>query len=248
MIYLQSTRHPTVQRLERVRKRKHTSTLLLLGHHMVKEYSGSRVRTFFSTREEWLTDFNSFTPEESILLSDPAWKRISGYESTNAVGIEIDIPHLAFPTPSQRVLCLDRVRDPSNLGTLIRTSKALGWDGLFLIRGCASPFNDKALRASQGTFMPFVFGDYEELFQFSKTHHLRIYCADASGVSWDRAEHPSEQGILLILGEEGNGISPILRDSCYNISIPMKNDVDSLNVGVAGGILMYLLSSSSDSG
>jgi TrmH family RNA methyltransferase len=136
---------------------------------------------------------------------------------------------------------LDRISDPGNLGTLLRTALALGWEGAFLTPHSADPFNDKAIRASKGAcfFLPLQEGSYEELEELLKENQITAYVADLKGTSLPnlKVKHP----LALILGNESLGPSAWAKQHGSAISIPMKKDVESLNVASAGAILMYEL-------
>ncbi len=138
-----------------------------------------------------------------------------------------------------RLLFLDGVRDPGNVGGLIRSAWALGFDAALAGPGTADPFNPKAVRASAGGVfnLPLLPGAGEEELRILLSAGFTLYRAEAGGESWERMDWPPRA--VLALGNEGAGLSPALRSlpgSC--VSIPMKGGADSLNVLAAGSILM----------
>ncbi len=139
------------------------------------------------------------------------------------------------------LLACDRVQESGNIGTLMRTALALGWEGIFLTQGCADPFNDKALRASKGApwSLPFRQGSCEELLALIGTLGAQPLVADLHGapLSACKAKPP----LALILGSEGQGVDPKLKRGAASIAIPMRGRMESLNVAAAGAILMYSL-------
>ncbi|MCX8014249.1 MAG: RNA methyltransferase, partial [Rectinema sp.] len=154
--------------------------------------------------------------------------------------------------PNQRFfLCLWEVTDPSNLGALIRVAAGLGADGILLGPGCANPFYRKALRACMGTVfsLPVWTLRSEGLARCRETGAFIVGAAlteravsidelDTSLNTADRRAGP----IILVLGNEGYGLpSAILSQCSCEVCIPMAHRVDSLNVAVAGGILMHTL-------
>lgn len=162
----------------------------------------------------------------------------------------------------RRILVLDAIQDPGNLGTLLRTAAAFAWEGVFLLHGCCDPFNDKALRASRGAGfrVPIGVGEWEHVREFAVANELKLYAGDpqpqpevgsANGSSTtanrdkdDELEFPfvdDGQGLCLVLGSEGQGLSDRVMKDCVPIGIPMPGNFESLNVAVAGGILMFLL-------
>jgi tRNA G18 (ribose-2'-O)-methylase SpoU len=144
-------------------------------------------------------------------------------------------------------LCLWGVTDPSNLGALIRTAAGLGAAGVLLGPGCASPYYRKTIRASMGNVfsIPLWRADLGALEALEHSGALLIAAAltekaltieELSLRPWYRQGGP----LVLILGNEGYGLPAEVLDLCTaEVRIPMARGVDSLNVAVAGGILMY---------
>jgi len=144
-----------------------------------------------------------------------------------------------------RVLALEGVQDPGNVGTLTRTAVAFGWEYVALLPGTCDPFNDKAMRAARGaTFrVDFVaFDSFEELARAGEELGMELYAAEPSA---ERDVDPERaQGVdraCLVLGTEGKGLSEEALRTCEPVAVPMSGDMESLNVGVAGSVLMYLM-------
>lgn len=176
---------------------------------------------------------SSYDPAHISLVTEELMKKISGMEHPPKMMAEVEMPPESTLDGLNWVLALDRLQDPGNLGTLFRSALALGWEGIFLIGDTVDPYNDKALRASQGAtlLLPWRRGTVEE---FESAIKLPRYLADLKGAPPQKIS----QG-CLILGQEGTGLQTALKGT--SLSIPMKMEVDSLNVAVAGGILMYEL-------
>lgn len=139
---------------------------------------------------------------------------------------------------SNHVLILDDVQDPDNVGALIRSAAAFGFHHVILSHQSADVYNEKVIRASQGA----IFDVYierkplNEAIEALKVLGYKLVCADAGG-SHKVIEHDK---MMLVMGNEGHGISDqILTQADDLIALPTQK-VESLNVGVAGGILMYL--------
>ncbi|XP_042028866.1 uncharacterized tRNA/rRNA methyltransferase slr1673-like isoform X2 [Salvia splendens] len=156
-----------------------------------------------------------------------------------------------FPFP-HRILVLDGIQDPGNLGTLVRSATAFRWDGVFLLPGCCDPFNDKALRACRGASfqIPIVSGSWENVGDLRDEFQMRMLAGHPSKgddlkpvmkLSKDLAESMEGLPLCLVLGSEGAGLSQFSRRDCELVSIPMAGEFESLNVSVAGGIFMYML-------
>ncbi|HET6798232.1 MAG TPA: RNA methyltransferase [Gemmatimonadales bacterium] len=142
------------------------------------------------------------------------------------------------------VLALDAVQDPGNVGTMIRTALGLGALGLVGLKGTADLTNSKVIRGAMGaTFrLPTPAASPEELIAWARLQRAQIWVADRAGQTPDRIRAASTpgRGIVLVLGNEGAGVGPALDASAdQRISIPLSGEVESLNVAVAAGILLY---------
>ncbi|XP_013638245.1 PREDICTED: uncharacterized tRNA/rRNA methyltransferase slr1673 [Brassica oleracea var. oleracea] len=204
-----------------------------------------------------------------VRVSSLVMKKLSGVQSTESVeavalmripssfiDLEDDKDILKdckkwFPS-AHRVLVLDSIQDPGNLGTLIRSAMAFNWDGAFLLPGCCDPFNDKALRASRGASfqLPLVSGNWNHLKLLQREFQMRLLAGHPASTTTEKpvsklclefAQSLAEKPLCLILGSEGHGLSEQSRQVCELVSIPMEGEFESLNVSVAGGIFLFML-------
>lgn len=135
-------------------------------------------------------------------------------------------------------ILLDGVSDPTNVGAIIRTACASDYIDLFLIDS-ADPYNSKSVRASMGGIFK-IHVHYTTRERAKQDINLPFVVADMNGQ--DVFEFKKKEEVCLVIGNEGNGVSKEIKDKAdYTISIPMKNDMESLNASVSAGILMYLL-------
>ncbi|MCR5481821.1 MAG: RNA methyltransferase [Clostridia bacterium] len=140
------------------------------------------------------------------------------------------------------VLVLDRLQDPGNLGTLIRTADAAGYGGVMLLKGSGDVFSPKVVRAAAGSLfrVPLYFAESpEEAAGVLKRHQKKIVstCFDTE-LYYSNVD--LRKNIALVIGNEGRGIcEEMIALSDLKIKIPMSGRIDSLNASVAGGILMY---------
>lgn len=145
-------------------------------------------------------------------------------------------------TGQELVVVLDRLQDPGNMGTLIRTADAVGAAAVILIEPCADPFSPKTVRGSMGSLfnLPIVrTEDVPGLFRWLHARGIRAVGADAHlGPAWGAGI--LEGGVALVLGNEARGLSDDIRDEVRDWAhLPMVGRAESLNVAVAGGVLMY---------
>jgi TrmH family RNA methyltransferase len=140
------------------------------------------------------------------------------------------------------LLVLDRIQDPGNVGALIRTAGAVGFDGALCVKGTADPFSPKSARASAGALfrLPvYETGEASEALETLRSEGYRIAVLDANGPSlcW---EAKITGRTAFVIGNEGAGV-----DACFAaaadiaIRVPMTADTESLNAVVAAGIVMY---------
>lgn len=148
----------------------------------------------------------------------------------------------AIKRKSGNVILLDRLQDPGNIGTIIRTADAAGYSGVMTIKGTADLYAPKIVRAAAGSLfrMPvFAAGSPQQAISLLEAAGKKILATgfDTELYYWDL---DMKRDIGLIIGNEGNGISPELMRLAHRIiKIPMTGSIDSLNASVAAGILMY---------
>ncbi len=141
------------------------------------------------------------------------------------------------------VVVLDRLQDPGNVGTLLRTADAVAAAAMILIEPCVDVFDPKTVRGSMGSLfnVPVVrISDVSRMFDWLRGKGLRPIGADARrGKAWGKGLWNG--GVALILGNEARGLSHDLRGHIADwASLPIVGEAESLNVAVAGGVLMYL--------
>lgn len=178
--------------------------------------------------------------KEIIYVTFELLQKISKVKTTQSVIAELEIPKESSLDEKKLIIAFDQLQDPGNLGTLLRSALALGFEGAFFINGC-DPFNDKALRAAKGaTFnLPFQHGTWDTLQQIVEKNKLTPFIASINGKSVLELKIPER--ILLILGNESQGVQNPSHFQYQKVSIPMHRGVESLNVASAGAILMYAL-------
>jgi len=178
---------------------------------------------------------------ETFYVTDEMLKKITGLRTVEEMAAEFPLPSPSSLKGKQPILALDRIADPGNLGTLLRTAHALGWEGIFLLPNCVDPFNDKVVRASRGALfsLSWYMGQWDEISSLIQINKLTPYVADAKGLPL--TSFKPKRSSLLLLSNEAKGISQRGKELGERVAIPMQGKTESLNVAVAGSILMYFL-------
>lgn len=171
------------------------------------------------------------------IITKEILEKISINQSPEGIVFLAKIPHI-IPQKKDKLLYLDNIQDPGNIGTLIRSALALNFDAVIYSPHCCDPYNDKALAASKGSI--FSLPIYQDNLEHLKEDHLIIVSTlsdDSISVEDIEVSHP----FVLVIGNEAHGVSEetlLLAD--LKVKIPINN-IDSLNAAIAGGILMYEL-------
>ena len=181
-----------------------------------------------------------FTEEQIVRVSDEVFRFLSDEKSPQGILCRIKIPTRALTAPRGKCLLLDGVADPGNVGTIIRTANAAGYEEIYLTEECADPYSPKSVRAS----MSGVF--FTKIYRASRAEILSvlsdtpIVVADMGGVNVFSFQAPKR--FALAIGNEANGISDTVQEkAAHTVKIPMQSTQESLNAAISAGIIMYVL-------
>lgn len=150
-------------------------------------------------------------------------------------------PQDALNEKPKFIVVSDCLQDPGNLGTLVRLADAVGADSFFATRGSVDIFNPKVVRASMGSLFHLSIAqgiEGEQLAGQLKELGYTIVAADAHG-NVEHFDYRFTLPIAVVFGNEGAGLSPEWKDYADLVRIPMPGQAESLNVGVAAGVLLY---------
>ncbi|MDE6356039.1 MAG: RNA methyltransferase [Clostridia bacterium] len=178
----------------------------------------------------------------AVTVSDGVFSSISSEKTPQGVLAVVKKPQNALKAPEKSCILLDRIQDPGNLGTIIRTANAAGYDEIYLIN-CADAYSPKAVRASMsGIFFVKIYcGGREEV--LNALNGVPLICADMHGE--DIFSFSAPERFCLCIGNEGSGICNEIFDVAqFKIKIPMRETCESLNAAVSAGIAMYQLKNS----
>ena len=143
---------------------------------------------------------------------------------------------------SRLLLVLDAVQDPGNVGTILRTAAALGVSATFALPGTVDLWNAKVVRSAMGAHFSHhaLHCTWDELHSFLRDASIPLWAADTGGEPIAGLERPAR--LALAVGNEGSGSSDAVRSAAERVvSLPLASGIESLNVAVAAGILLYEL-------
>ncbi len=231
-----SKSNPRIKEVAKIKDHPSSELFLIEGKHLcdMAYEAGCLLETFSLKPTEYVEVKNTLVNEDVLakLAFSPSPSGIVGL--AKAPSLEV---------PKEKILILDRVQDPGNVGTILRSALSFGYRQVYLTKGCASCFGYKAIASSQGA----IFGlnivegqDGEAVLNELLSQGVEVIASCLHGaVPLKEFHHRSP--FALILGNEGQGISEkLLALSSSKVKIEMEG-IDSLNVGVAAGILMYCL-------
>ena len=182
-----------------------------------------------------------------VEITQPVAEKLAGTRSTQGVFALFKTP-ATDPAPllaaARRILALEGVQDPGNVGTLLRSAAAFGFDAVLLGPGCAAPFSPKVLRASMGAAGRLPLGVCADLpAALGALRGRGVACLAAALYKARPLDAVGTQfpgGVCVVIGSEGQGLSDAAIAACSAaVRIPMTDRVESLNAGVAGSILLW---------
>jgi RNA methyltransferase, TrmH family len=230
-------RHVTLLRTDPAYRKTH-QMMVIEGIKPVQEIPSGKIRQLIYLDEGIVRGLKA---DEKWQVTEPLLRKMSGMTHPEGVLAVVDQPAYMPLGDSKWVVALDGVSDPGNMGTLLRTALAFGWQTIFLLPGCCDPYNDKVLRSARGAHfhLKIAKGSSDELHKWVEENGVQSLVADLDGIKSEDVKKSSKR--LLILGNEAHGPSEDVMQFSTKITLPMEGEIESLNVAVAGGILMYLL-------
>lgn len=239
----QNTKVKQANKLKKKKERDKTGLLLVEGTHLIEEAVQSQltVKQLFVVEPERFDAKLIEAAEEAFHINFKVAESLSGTVTPQGIFAVIEKPEVASRiADAKQVLLLDRIQDPGNLGTLIRTADAAALDLIVLAPGTADAYQDKVLRSSQGSVfhLPIV---TQRLDTFIEQFDGPVYgTALEDAVNFN--EEAAQSSFALLLGNEGQGVDPeLLSHTTKRLTIPMYGAAESLNVAIAGSILIYKL-------
>ena len=225
--------------LQEAKTRKETGLHLIEGDKLVSDAvaSGAKVRTVFTTE-----DAEVFAGAETVTVSESVLASLCTVKTPQRMCAIVETPSCACPDvyPAGLLIVLDRLQDPGNVGTILRTADALGASGVLLSRDSADPFSPKTLRAAMGStyHLPLYVGDTETELNKLLRQGFTCICGHLQG---SETLPKITKRTALVVGNEGQGVSEAAAKHCIRYRMPMKGRAESLNAAVFAALLMQTI-------
>lgn len=213
----------------------------VFGKNVLKETKNDDIQKVYTSRIEILEYCEKNNIKCQQVTNDYLNKMVKG----NHQGIVLEISDYKYfnlnDIEGNFLVMLDHLEDPHNFGAIIRTCAAAGVTSIIIPKDRAVKITDTVVKTSAGTINKvkiIMISNLVDAIKKLKKQGFYIYGADAAGDNYQKIDFSGKK--VLIIGNEGKGISPLVKKNCdFLISIPLENNVESLNASVAAGILIY---------
>lgn len=235
-----------VLKLKTKKERDKSNLFYVEGERFVSEIPPSiKIHKYIISSEFQKKDFYTYDDTACLIVSENVFKKISDTMNPQGIIAICEKPRYSLNIDAEVnnfFVVLDRISDPGNLGTIIRTAEALGSNGIFLSSHCVDVYNPKVLRSTMGSvFHTPIYTDLDltELLEKFTKRNIKIISTHLNG---DKS--PSEvnlsSSVAILIGNEANGIlDEYVNKSDFLVKIPMLGKVNSLNASMSSAILFY---------
>jgi TrmH family RNA methyltransferase len=227
------------------KERDKTGEYIVEGFHLTEEALKNKDQVIHIIKREDVEIPREWSLDDVYLVevTDSVAKEIAETETSQGIFAHCKQREISGSEQAKwsKLLLVDSVQDPGNIGTMIRTADACGIDAVILGKGCADLYNPKTLRSAQGSHfhLPVIRGNLAELIEKLKERHIPVF-GTALENAVDYRKLDKTEIFALLVGNEGSGVhQALLEKTDQNVVIPIFGQAESLNVAVATGILLY---------
>ena len=246
MTIITSKANSVVKNAKKLHQKKYRkSAYLIEGWHLFEEavQAGVTIEKIFAL-ESYRDQLAAFP--QTVWVSEDILLDLADSQTPQGIVAVVQKEEIGQVDLSQgKFLFLEDVQDPGNVGTIIRTADAAGFTGVIVSDKSADIYSLKTLRSMQGSHfhLPIYRMSSQRLLEVAKEADIPVLATTLSKDSVDYRELPPIENFVLVMGNEGQGISPLMAESADQlVHISMKGQAESLNVAVAAGILIFHLS------
>lgn len=240
---IQSVQNEKVKKWVKYHQKKYRDIdgcFLVEGEHLIQEaLQANQLQTLMIRNGKE----NIFSFEQDVyFVSDDIIKKVSQNVSLSDY-IGICIKKEETISSMQKVILLDDLQDPGNVGTIIRTAYSFGYDAIIIGEGCVDVYNDKTVRSTQGAVfhIPIVHANIPEIISTLQKEGVKVVGTCLEGAKPLSTIAPTNS-IGLVFGNEGMGVKKEILASCDALAKIEMQAFESLNVAIAAGICMYYFS------
>ncbi|NQV19555.1 MAG: RNA methyltransferase [Armatimonadetes bacterium] len=236
MNYISNNR---IKELVKLKQKKYREKFVVVeGHRLIDQL----IRNNVEIEEIFITEnshFDSFPNDKLLLIKDWQLQKITSTKNPQEIAALVKTETRNI-TDKKFLLYLDDIKEPGNMGAIIRTATSAGICGIVLSAECCEIFNPKVIRSSLGTVFSFPIEIHDYKWLKEQTAKIIVTTLKEAENLYD-FKLPSDN-IILVIGSEAFGVSDeILEITDYKIKIPLNNNVESLNAAVAAGIILFYL-------
>lgn len=251
MITIESKSNSLFKDLKKLKEKKkyrdEKKQYIIEGFRFVKEAIKSNtsleyiiITEDFYSKEKGFVDLLKIDDLKIVIMSKILLDELCYTENPQGIIAVVKIKDSALKL-GDTVILVDKVQDPGNMGTIIRTAHAVGARGVIITKGTVDIYNDKVLRSSMGSifYVPII-EDYDlELVKDLKSEGYKLLVSSLQGEN-NFFEEDLTGNVIIAVGNEGNGVSDEVYDiSDIKVKIPMPGNSESLNVAIATSVMMY---------
>lgn len=245
-----SVHNPQIQflrGLQKAKNRREANLFLAESVKMVREAIALHLcRTLIvdAKRQDEFADMIARAEEdgcEVLLVTAAIMQTVSEAKTPQGVVCTVEIRPEPERLDGNLIVALDGVQDPGNVGTILRTADAAGFDGALLSGACADLYSAKTLRATMGSVFRVPVMRVSELTRMLESMKAQGYAVVATELGGaDFYKNCPHEKAVLVIGSEGNGVSQAVRGvATHHLALPMRGGAESLNAAVAAGIMIY---------
>ena len=236
---IESTSNKNYKYISKLKNKKYRdaeSSFIVESRKLVEEAISSADIDFIFLSEN---NASYRTNYQKLVLSESLFNKLSSFKNPDGFGAVVK-KKSSDKTTNSKVLLLDHLNDPGNMGTIVRSAEAFGFSDIIITPGTVDIYNEKTLRASMGSIFRLNIKEcnIDELHKLKNTY--KIVAADMSGYDINKCK--IDDNLILAIGNEANGLSEDIRNlTDIFVKIPMQGKIESLNAAIAASILMNKL-------
>lgn len=247
MKIIKSLQNQSIKDIAKLKEKKYrdmTGLFIIEGEHLVKMAIEAGNLETILVDEDLLDKYLDIVNEDNTIIVNEAIVNKLSYTKSPQGIIGVVRKKEMYVQGLNKVLVLDNLQDPGNVGTLLRSALAFNYNQIFISDDSVDIYNDKVIRASQGAIFKLNIKreSLENIFSIIKSEKFKVYVTALTDNSIYLDELKPNKKCALVLGNEGNGVSELSKEMADEVvKIKMSTKIDSLNVSVAGSIAMYYI-------